>query len=289
MLKQMNEAIDYIEAHLEDDIDLLELEKITGTSLYHFKRMFSYLSGMPLSAYIRNRRLSTAMQELLRTEATVTDTAFKYGYDSVDGFARAFKDWAGFPPSEVKEHEAQKLQAFPKLSFQLTIQGGMNMKYKIVQKDAFAIVGVKKRVPIQFEGVNKEIEELAGNITDAQYEKMDEIADLEPHQVMNASYQFDDGRSEEKGYLDHMIGVLTTQSDAVEGLERLEIPAHTWAIFSSKGAFPKTMQDTWAKIASEWLPASDYELVDAPELSFVEDYSDMENVYSEIWIAVKQK
>ena len=49
------------------------------------------------------------------------------------------------------------------------------------------------------------------------------------------------------------------------------------------------MQETWAKIASEWLPASDYELVDAPNISFTGDLSDRNNVYSEIWFAVKKK
>ncbi|MED1603339.1 AraC family transcriptional regulator [Alkalihalophilus marmarensis] len=289
MLKRMNDAIDYIENRLNEEIEPRELEKITGTSIYHFRRMFSYLSGMTLGTYIRNRRLSMAMAELLRENVSVTETAFKYGYDSVDGFTRAFKEWVGFTPSEVKQHESHKLQAFPKLSFQLTIQGGMKMEYKIVKKDAFKIAGVKKRVPIQFEGVNKEIENLAASITEKQYETMNGLKDMEPYQVMNASYQFDEGRSEEKGYLEHMIGVPTTKEGPYDNLELLEVASNTWAIFSSKGRFPKVMQDTWAKIASEWLPSSDYELVDAPELSYVEDYSNLENVYSEIWIAVKKK
>ncbi|MDV2884772.1 AraC family transcriptional regulator [Alkalihalophilus pseudofirmus] len=289
MLKRMNDAIDYIENRLNDELEPQELEKITGTSIYHFRRMFSYLSGMTLGTYIRNRRLSMAMAELLRENVSVTETAFKYGYDSVDGFTRAFKEWAGFTPSEVKKHESYKLQAFPKLSFQLTIQGGIKMEYKIVNKNAFKIAGVKKRVPIQFEGVNKEIEKLAESITNKQYEKMNELKNMDPYQVMNASYKFDEGRSEEKGYLEHMIGVPTTKEGPYDDLELLEVASNTWAIFSSKGRFPKTMQDTWAKIASEWLPSSNYELVDAPELSFVEDYSDLDNVYSEIWIAVKKK
>lgn len=287
VLKRMNEALDYIEAHLTDEIDMKEIEKITGTSSYHFRRMFSFLSGMTLGEYIRNRKLSSATFDLLHEGKTVTETAFKYGYESVDGFSRAFREWAGINPSEVKI--AHQLKAFPKLSFQLTIRGGMNMDYKIVEKGPFKIVGKKKRVPIQFEGVNEEIVKLAESITPEQREKLRSYGNIEPYQVVNASYNFDEGRMEEKGSLDHMIGVLSTKEIDFAEFDVIEVPAFTWAIFSTKGEFPKVMQETWGKIASEWLPSSDYELVEAPEISFTGDMSDLSNVYSEIWVAVKKK
>lgn len=287
MLKSMNEAMDYIESHLYDEIDYNELERITGTSVYHFRRMFSFLSGMTLGEYVRNRRLSNATFDLLHEGMSVTETAFKYGYESVDGFSRAFREWSGINPSEVKKKNM--LKAFPKLSFQLTIQGGINMDYRIEKKEAYKIVGVKKRIPIQFEGENQEIIKLAKSITPEQRKKLHSYANMEPNQVVNASYNLEEGCMEEKGSLDHMIGFLTTKELDFDGFEVVEVPALTWAIFSSKGEFPKIMQETWAKIASEWLPASDYELVDAPNISFTGDLSDRNNVYSEIWFAVKKK
>lgn len=286
MLKSLNEAINYIETHLNEEIDYTEVEKITGTSIYHFRRMFSYLSGMSLGEYIRNRKLSNATFDLLQG-MSVTVAAFKYGYDSVDGFSRAFKEWSGISPSEVKK--SAKLKAFPKLSFKLIMSGGMNMDYRIEKKQAFKIVGVKKRVPIQFEGENQEIIKLAKSITPKQREKLHHLANVEPYQVVNASFNFDDGRMEERGFLDHMIGVLTTKDISDDEFDVVEVPEQTWAIFSSKGEFPKALQETWGKIFSEWLPSSDYELINAPEISFTGDMSDKNNVYSEIWIAVKRK
>ncbi len=287
MLKKMNEALEYIESHLDDEVDFKEIERITGTSIYHFRRMFSFLSGMSLGEYIRNRKLSNATFDLLHGGLSVTDTAFKYGYESVDGFSRAFRDWAGISPSEVKKNNT--LKSFPKLSFQLTVRGGMDMEYKIEKKEAFRIVGVSKRVPIQFEGENPEIMKLTQTITPEQREKMRSLANMEPYQVVNASYNFDDGWQEEKGSLDHMIGFLTTKESGFDGLDVVEVPALTWAIFSCRGEFPKVMQDTMAKIAAEWLPSSDYEFVDAPGITFTGDLSDRSNVYSEIWFAVKKK
>ncbi|MFC5540596.1 MAG: AraC family transcriptional regulator [Bacilli bacterium] len=287
MLKSLNEALEYIEAHLNDEIDEKEIEKITGTSIYHFRRIFSFLSGMTLGEYIRNRRLSNATFDLQNEGMSVTEAAFKYGYESVDGFSRAFKEWSGISPSEVRK--STKLKAFPKLSFQLTIKGGIDMDYRIEKKESFKIVGKKKRVPIQFKGINQEIVELAKSITPEQREKLRSYADMEPFQVVNASFNFDDGCMEEKGSLDHMIGYLTTKDVDFEEFDVVKVPALTWAIFSSKGPFPNVMQETWAKIASEWLPSSDYELVEAPNISFTGDLSDMNNVYSEIWFAVKKK
>lgn len=287
VLKSMNKALDYIELHLNDEIDNNELERITGTSVYHFRRMFSFLSGMSLGEYIRNRKLSNATFDLLHGGMSVTETAFKYGYESVDGFSRAFREWSGINPSEVKKKNM--LKAFPKLSFQLTIQGGINMDYRIEKKESFKIVGVKKRVPIQFEGENQEIIKLAKSITPEQRIKLHSYANMEPNQVVNASYNLDDGCMEEKGSLDHMIGFLTTKESGFDEFDVVEVPALTWAIFSSKGEFPKIMQETWAKIASQWLPSSDYELVEAPNISFTGDLSDRNNVYSEIWFAVKKK
>ncbi len=287
MLKRMNEALDYIEVHLNDEIDYTKVEKITGTSIYHFRRMFSVLAGMSLGEYVRNRKLSNATFDLQHEGKSVTETAFKYGYESVDGFSRAFRDWSGISPSEVKK--TNMLKAFPKLSFQLTIQGGNSMDYRIQQKEAFKIAGVKKRVPIQFQGENQEIIKLAQSITPQQREQMRSLSNLEPHQVVNASYHFDAQRMEEKGSLDHMIGVLTDSQSNFDELDVIEVPKLTWAIFSSEGEFPKAMQETWGKIAAEWLPSSDYELVEAPEISFTGDLSDRSNVYSEIWIAVKKR
>lgn len=287
MLKSMNEALEYIESHLNDEIDYTELERITGTSLYHFRRIFSFVSGMSLGEYIRKRKLSNAMFDLLHDGMSVTETAFKYGYESVEGFSRAFQRWSGIKPSEVKSKNT--LKSFPKLSFKLTVQGGLNMDFKIVEKPLFTIVGVKTRVPLQFSGENQEIIKLAKSITQKQKEKLNSYANIDPKQIVNASYHFDDGRMDEHGSLDHMIGVLTTKPSISDEFEVVEVPALTWAIFSSESEFPAVMQETWGKIFAEWLPSSNYEVVEAPEISFTGDLSDKNNVRSEIWIAVKRK
>lgn len=286
MLKDMNEALRYIEDHLDGEIDFSKIAAIAGVSEFHFRKMFSYLSGMGLSSYIRSRRLSQAAIDLQR-EQRVLDVAVKYGYDSADGFSRAFREWSGMSPSEVKNSD--RLKAFPRLTFQLTIQGGMDMEYRIAEKDAFKLVGIKKRVPIVFEGHNPEIMEIAQSITAEQRGQLQKWRNTDVQTVVNASLNFDDGRLEEKGQLDHLVGSITTLEANFEAFDVVEVPAGSWAIFSMEGPFPQQLQDTWGKIFSDWLPSSNYELIEGPEISFNGDMSDLQKIYSEIWIPVKKR
>lgn len=287
MLKDMNEALHYIEEHLDSDIDFGKVAKIAGVSEFHFRKLFSYLSGMGLSSYIRSRRLSQAASDLQRGKERVLDVAIKYGYDSADGFSRAFREWSGMNPSEVKNSD--QFKAFPRLTFQLTIRGGMDMEYRIAEKDAFKLVGIKERVPILFEGQNPEIMKMVQAITGDQREQLQKWRNTEVQTVVNASFHFDEGRLEEKGQLDHLIGSITTLEGDFDDFDVVEVPAGSWAVFSLEGPFPQKLQDTWSKIFSDWLPSSNYELVEGPEISFNGDMANLQNVYSEIWIPVTER
>lgn len=283
-MQTLNKLIDYIEDHLTDDISVSTVAYQLGLSEYHLRRTFSFIAGMSLHDYVRNRRLATANVDLVKGQA-VTTVAFKYGYQSVEGFSRAFRDWSGYLPSEVRQSGLQK--TFPKLSFHLEIKGGIPMNFKIEQKPAFNLVGVTRRIPLQFSGQNPAIQTLAQSITPLQRTHMHTLGDLYPHQVLNASYAFDDARLAEQGQLTHLIGFATTQENPYADLTQLAVPSHTWAIFPNQGPFPQRLQETWGRIYSEWLPAARYKLVDAPEISFSQFGS--VDVKSEIWIAVTPK
>jgi len=287
MLKQLNRVMDYIEDNLTDDLSLEKISQYAGVSDYHFRKIFFYLAGMPLSEYIKNRKLSEANKDLLQGEK-VTDVAFKYGYQSVDGFTRAFKKWSGFLPSDVIKKGISK--SFPKLSFVITVKGGISMDFRIEEKPAFYIAGVSKRVPIQFEGINNEIVKLAESITDEQKAEMHSLQNMEPFEIVNASYDADANFLKEEGYLTHMIGVLTTKEQVSELLEKIPVPAGTWAVFPNEGPFPSTLQETMARIYSEWLPASNYEVINAPVFSFTKmDKQKTDYAYSEVWIPVRKR
>jgi len=143
MLKQFNDVMTYIEKNLMYDIDINQISQIAGCSEYHFRRMFSFLAGMPLGEYIRRRRLSLAGTLLQSGEEKVIDVALKSGYESPESFCKAFQAMHGVNPSQAKKGDVS-LKAFPPMSFQLTISGGIEMDYRIVEKEAFQIVRFQK-------------------------------------------------------------------------------------------------------------------------------------------------
>ena len=163
------------------------------------------------------------------------------------------------------------------------------MNYRIEPKEAFNIVGISKRVPIVFEGENPEIAAMWKSLTMEKIHQLLNLCDVEPKGMIQASTNFSDGRMEEKGELDQYIGVATTQ-ESPKDFTKLEVPALTWAIFESTGPFPGTLQETWGRIYSEWLPSSNYQVAEGPEILSIKS-KDLTSpaVTSEIWLPVLKK
>lgn len=287
-LRSMNKALAYIEEHLTENIDYSDVSKIASCSEYHFKRMFSFLSGIGLSEYIRRRRLTMAAFDLKDANLRIIDVAVKYGYDSADSFSRAFHAMHGILPSKARSENTQ-LKAFPQMTFQLSVNGGFEMKYLIVEKGPFKLVGFKKRVPIVFAGVNPEIAKMTELLTPKVVEALKALSNIEPSGIVSASTNFSEGRMEEKGELDHYIGVATSSDETAE-FDVLAVKAGTWAVFESIGPFPETLQNVWGRIYAEWFPSSGYEAIEGPEILWNESPDTANPEYrSEIWIPVKKK
>lgn len=287
-LKRMNDALSYIEENLENKIDLKEVARLAFCSEYHFQRMFSFLSGITLSEYIRRRRLTLAAFELNNSNIRIIDLAVKYGYSSPDSFTRAFQGLHGITPSEARQN-GHSLKAYPRMTFQLSIKGGNEMNYRIQEKESFRIIGIKKRVSIVFNGVNPEIAAMWQSLNEEMISKLKGLSNIEPLGLISASANFSEGRMEEKGELDHYIGVATTK-ECLGNLVQLEVPASTWAVFEAVGPFPDTLQNVWGRIYSEWFTSSNYEQAEGPEILWNE-HKDVTspNFRSEIWIPVLKK
>lgn len=164
------------------------------------------------------------------------------------------------------------------------------MEYKIIEKPALTFAGVSGRVPLQFEGINNEIVKLAQGITVEQREEMHRVQNIEPYEIVNLSYDSDTNFLEEDGALTHLIGVVTTRSDISSTLDTYTVKASTWAVFPNEGIYPFTLQDTMARIYSEWFMTSDYELAESLSFSFTKmDETKVNYAYSEIWIPVVKK
>ena len=287
-LKSLNDAMQYIEEHLADEIDMKEAARRALCSEYHLSRMFSFLAGMPLSEYIRHRRLTLAAFELRDARVKVIDVALKYGYNSPDSFARAFQQLHGITPTEAR-HPGAPLKAYPPMTFQLTVRGGNPMNYRIVEKDAFRIIGIMKRVPIVFHGVNPDIAAMWASLNAEMMTQLKQLSNVEPQGLISASIHFDEGRMNEQGSLDHYIGAASTL-ECPGHFAQLEVAASTWAVFEAVGPFPDTLQHVWGRIYSEWFPSSNYEVAPGPEILWNESKDTTSpNYRSEIWVPVVKK
>jgi AraC-like DNA-binding protein/SAM-dependent methyltransferase len=122
----MNQALDYIEDNLSSEIDYYVAAKIMNCSEWEFRRIFSFLAQIPLSEYIRRRRLSTAAIDIKKGEKII-DVGIRYGYDSQAAFSRAFSRFHGIAPTRAKDAGAE-LKTFPRLTFKLILMEGIGMK-----------------------------------------------------------------------------------------------------------------------------------------------------------------
>ena len=286
-IKRLNDALEYIEQNLKTEIDMNKINQIAGCSSYHFQRMFSFLAQISLHEYIKRRRLSLAAIDCIETNERLIDLAFKYGYQSYDSFSRAFISYHGVTPSRIRKDRVT-LSIFPKLSFQLTVKGNQQMKVRILEKESFNLVGISKRVSIQFNGVNPDIMAIVSELTLEKIIQLKSINDKDPKGIVSASYNFSSTRMNESGECDHLIGVHTSLTQ-LDNYTVVNVPAYTWAVLEVIGPYPQTLQETWAKIYSEWLPSTDYETIEAPEIVWNESPDlTKEDYRSEIWLAIRK-
>lgn len=285
MLKRLNDVMANIERQLDQPVDVAELARIAATSEYHLRRLFSALAGIGLSEYVRRRRLTVAAAEVLAGEQSLLDIAVRHGYGSAEAFGRAFQAVHGVSPGEARRRGAV-LRAQPRISFRLTIDGSGSMEYRIVDKEAFHLVGRRARVPLVHEGMNPAIVEFVRSIDQKTINRMMALSDQEPDGVVNVSAKVADDRAE-GGELDYWHGVVTS-ADAPAGLEAMAVAAGTWAVFTASGSFPQAVQHLWRDVFTLWFPSNPYRSRPGPEISRTRVAPDGATAESELWIPVEQ-
>lgn len=287
-LNRMNSAMDYVETHLSEEIEYEQVARIACCSTYHFQRMFSFITGLPLSEYIRRRRLTLAAFELQQSNTKVIDIAWKYGYESPEAFSRAFKKLHGVMPRSARD-KGIELKAYPRLSFHISIRGDVEMNYKIEEKQAFDMFGISTVINADEDFLEQAFIEIpkfwARCVSDGTIDRIRAAAGLgENGQLHGVLYN---SQGEKFSY---MIGYFLPQSGLPEGFEQLQIPPQTYAIFST-GLYPdgqSGIHDLWRRIWGEWFPSSNYEFANGPEFEMTYDRGN--NMYEmEIWIPVVKK
>lgn len=282
-IEGISEAINYIEDNITEELTIENIAKQAFVSPFYFQKGFAMLCGFTVGEYIRQRRLTLAGSELVSTGGRIIDIALKYGYDSPDSFTKAFLRFHGVTPTAVRKDGAM-IKSFAPLKIKFSLEGGFIMDYRIIEKEAFTVMGVSK--VFKYDTAGTEIPKFWA-----------EHYQTGKNEIVCGMYGVcvdESMGSDEFQYL--IADDYNSSSELPDGFITKVIPKHFWAIFACKGAMPQSLQNTNQKIFSEWLPnCKDYEIAAGYNIEMYANVADYpkgnqdENFYSEIWIPVQKK
>lgn len=287
MIGTLNALIDLVESTGPvEDVDVASFARDRGTTEYHLRRMFSALAGMPLSEYVRRRRMTLAGAELATGAASLLDVAVRHGYGSVEAFGRAFRAVHGISPADARR-EGGPLRTQPTLRFRLSVEGSIPMDVTIVHHPAFVLAGHAAEVPLIHEGVNPHIQAHIAAIPPDEHARLKALGDAEPAGILAITADIAPDAAEGSP-LTYLHGVALQGTTRIpDDLDALRLEAGPWAVFAARGPFPQTLQDLWAATATDWFPSNPWRLRPGPSivryLEFTGDFASCE-----LWLPVEQ-
>lgn len=288
MIETLNRLIDRIEADLGGEIDVDAVAASGGTTGYHLRRMFSSLAAMPVSEYLRRRRMTVAAGDLLGDDDLLS-IAVRYGYGSVEAFGRAFRSVHGVSHGDVRR-DGGPLRSQPVLRFRLTVEGSHPMDVRIIDRPTLRLAGHAARVPLIHEGVNPHIRAYIESIPAAEHARLKTLSSGDPAGILQvtAGTEPDDPEGTELTYL-HGVA-LDPGTDAPGDLDVMEVPAGAWAVFRSSGDHPSALQQMWAATATEWFPSNPWQLRPGPSILTILEFSDDHSrATCELWLPVEKQ
>lgn len=250
-IERMNKVVQHIETNLSADIDINALANIACYSEFHFHRVFSSYVGESVYAYRKRLLLERAIKLLLYTTDSITDIAFKSGYDNQASFNKAFKNLYSLTPSQVRKQRV----ALQPLTIEL--RQSMNIKPEVKTIDAINVIAARETgsypeaAPKAWERVmkftygnrlmNKDVRSIGishddPSVTAPEQIRYDACVDIDAD-LKNPAFKNNDN------------------------LEKKTINGGKYAMFLHKGAYENFAQ-TYSYIFNEWLPESDYQVSD---------------------------
>ena len=287
MIEVLNRLVEEIETRLVEDIPIDALAASMGTTGYHSRRMFATLAGMPISEYVRRRRMTVAAADVIDGEDLMT-IAVRFGYGSVEAFGRAFRSVHGVSHGDVRR-DGGPLRTQPTLRFHLTVEGSSAMDARIIERPAFRLIGHAARVPLIHRGVNPHILQHIASLPAGEHERLKALGNTDPRGLLQVSADVDVDYAE-GSELTYLHGVAVESDAAVfADLDEIEVPAGTWVVFQASGSHPAALQDAYAASATDWFPSNPWRLRPGPSIVAILDRSaDFATATSELWLPIER-
>jgi len=250
---QINRILDHIENNLTEDISYTQMAEMLAVSVYEFRRLFAFIIGVPISDYIRLRRLSSSLFDLQENTKSITEIAAKYRYESPSAFSRAFRDMQGISPSEARR-SGTVLKSYPRASLAISVMGMNDISFRLVPMDEMTLYG--------YTGTSVCDDCCCDDVWEAFYEKgfHDILADGHYRDVLGGNMGQYAAYSNAGDIVRCTIGAIHKEGDEIPaGLDALTIPAALWGVFDFVGASAEQINTAYYKTLVEWLTSSVYE------------------------------
>ncbi|GKX27774.1 AraC family transcriptional regulator [Vallitalea longa] len=283
-IQNLQKSIDYMEEHLLEPITYEDVAKYLYMSKYHFHRIFTLTTGMSANEYIRNRRLSMSGQDISMSDQKVIDIALKYGYNSPESFSKAFTRFHGVSPN-VARRAGVKLKSFNRLLIKIKFEGGTIMDYRIEKREKFCLLTkvTEFRNEIISEEGNTEIPDFWKKCGEnGTFDVLKENTDL--HDVYGVCAPI----TKDSKYFKYGIGMEFNGSDVPDGYTIWKVKPTLWAVFRCIGETPDCIGETWDRIFKEFLPGSEYSMLDDTDFELYSSNTE-KDCFCEIWIPIEKK
>ncbi len=261
---RIQNAIEFIELNLENDINITDIASKACFSPFHFKRLFQAISGFSVQAYIRKRRMAEAAILLKKTDKTILEIAIALQYSSQEAFTRAFESCFSITPNKYRRIQESNINHLEKINFvdcKKKIQGEMNIdKPEIIQLKKIYIAGYEYKTNLDDEKYFKEIPDFYNDFgINEYYMRIPER--IAPAFSFGISYNYSDD-----GGFSFVVGETIKRpiEELESGFVNIEIPEGKYAELKINGSVGEA-QNTWRYIYGIWLPNSNYERRDGPD------------------------
>ncbi len=285
-----NDGIKMIEKNICDDINYEEIAKGMGISVFHFQRLFSLLTGVPIAEYIRCRRMTLAGFDIQRTKLKIIDIALKYRYESHSSFSRAFQLFHGVTPSDVRR-KGNEIRIYSPIYLNISIKGNDIIGFKIERTEPYQLFGKDDCiVPMEHKYALDFIKNYGEMVVENGSHATVNIAagfpagDNYPFHLLHGIYFKD---IESKTHF--MYGWEKPDHELEGAFTVLEVPKTTWAVFTYKGEHMEGLPKIWTYIYTSWLYTSDYKIGDHIIIEKESWIDEKQNVLrAEVWLPIKE-